>query len=230
MLNKDGFIIQARMGSKRLPGKSLKKINNTPILLRIIRSLKRKKKFKNILIIVATTNLKIDDIIASLSVKENVYVFRGSPRNVLERYYLTAKKYKLRNIIRLTSDNPFTDTLFLEKLIQLHLKNKNDYTSSKENLPIGMGAEIFTFKALKKAYKFSTSKKDKEHVCDYILKNYKKFKIQKLKFKIASKKIKKLRLTVDTQKDLLFNRNFFKSKIKSNIRKLIYSTYLKIKI
>ena len=77
MLNKDGFIIQARMGSKRLPGKSIKKINNTPILLKIIRSLKRKKKFKNILIIVATTNLKIDDIIARLSLKENVIIFRG---------------------------------------------------------------------------------------------------------------------------------------------------------
>ena len=71
-----------------------------------------------------------------------------------------------------------------------------------------MGAEILTFRSLKKAYKFSTSKKDKEHVCDYILDNTKKFKIQNLKFKISSKKIKKLRLTVDTQKDLIFNRNF----------------------
>ncbi len=221
MLNKDGFIIQARMGSKRLPGKSLKKINNTPILLRIIRSLKKKKKFKNILIIVATTKLKIDDKIVKLSLKEKVNIFRGSNQNVLERYFLAAKKYNLRNIIRLTSDNPFIDTLFLEKLIQSHLKNKNDYTSSKDDLPIGMGAEILTFTALKKAYKFSTSKKDKEHVCDYIIDNHKKFKIQNLKFKILSKKIKRLRLTVDTQKDLLFNRNFFKSKIRSKIRKLI---------
>ena len=221
MLNKDGFIIQARMGSKRLPGKSIKKINNTPILLKIIRSLKRKKKFKNILIIVATTNLKIDDIIVRLSLKENVIIFRGSHHNVLKRYFKTKKKYKLRNIIRLTSDNPFVDTLFLEKLIQSHIKNKNDYTSSKKGLPIGIGAEILTFESLKKAYKFSKSKKDKEHVCDYILNNNKKFKIQNLKFKIKSKKIKKLRLTVDTQKDLLFNRNFFKSKIKNDIRKYI---------
>tara|TARA_B100000073_G_scaffold282046_1_gene242830 strand:+ start:70 stop:756 length:687 start_codon:yes stop_codon:yes gene_type:complete len=221
MLNKDGFIIQARMGSKRLPGKSLKKINNIPILIKIIRSLKRKKKFKDILIIVATTNLKIDDIIVKLSLKENVIIFRGSHNNVLERYYLAAKKYRLKNIIRLTSDNPFVDTLFLEKLIQLHIKNKNDYTSSKETLPIGMGAEILTFRSLKKAYKFSTSKKDKEHVCDYILDNTKNFKIQNLKFKISSKKIKKLRLTVDTQKDLIFNRNFFNSKIRTNLRKFI---------
>ena len=221
MSNKDGFIIQARMGSKRLPGKSIKKINNTPILIKIIRSLKRKKKFKNILIIVATTKLKIDDIIVKLSLKENVIIFRGSHHNVLERYFLAAKKYKLRNIIRLTSDNPYVDTLFLEKLIKSHLKNKNDYTSSKEMLPIGMGAEILTFGSLKKVYKFSKSKKDKEHVCDYILDNNKKFKIQNLKFKISSNKVKKLRLTVDTQKDLLFNRNFFKSKIRNDIRKFI---------
>ncbi len=84
-----------------------------------------------------------------------------------------------------------------------------------------MGAEILTFRSLKKAYKFSTSKKDKEHVCDYILDNTKNFKIQNLKFKISSKKIKKLRLTVDTQKDLIFNRNFFNSKIRTNLRKFI---------
>lgn len=221
MLDKYGFIIQARMGSKRLPGKSLKKINNTPILLCILKSLKRKKQFKNFNIIVATTNLQIDDIIAKVSSDNRVKVFRGSHLNVLERYYLCAKKFKLKNIIRLTSDNPFVDTFFLEKLIYNHTINKNDYTSSKDSLPIGLGAEMMTYAALKEAYKFSKNLKEKEHVCDYILNNSKKFKIQNLIFKSSSERIKNLRLTVDTKEDLAFNRKFYNSKTKRNIRKLI---------
>ena len=129
--------------------------------------------------------------------------------------------YALNLIEPLQTKNIFVNTHYHADLIQSHIKNKNDYTSSKKGLPIGVGAEILTFESLKKAYKFSKSKKDKEHVCDYILNNNKKFKIQNLKFKILSKKIKKLRLTVDTQKDLLFNRNFFKSKIRNDIRKFI---------
>lgn len=221
MLNKYGFIIQARMGSKRLPGKSLKKINNTPILSWIINSLKRKKKFKKFKIIVATTNLKIDDIIAKVSIKHEVNVYRGSHHNVLERYYLCAKKFALNNIIRLTSDNPFVDTFFLEKMINEHEKNKNDYTSSKDSLPIGLGAEMMTYLALQKAYNFSKSDKEKEHVCDYILNNPQKFKIQNLVFKSNSKKIKNLRLTIDTKEDLIFNRRFCNSKTKIKIRELI---------
>tara|TARA_B110000008_G_C16963428_1_gene561080 strand:+ start:70 stop:756 length:687 start_codon:yes stop_codon:yes gene_type:complete len=221
MLNKYGFIIQARMGSKRLPGKSLKKINNTPILSWIINSLKRKKKFKKFKIIVATTNLKIDDIIAKVSIKHEVNVYRGSHHNVLERYYLCAKKFALNNIIRLTSDNPFVDTFFLEKMINEHEKNKNDYTSSKDSLPIGLGAEMMTHLALQKAYNFSKSDKEKEHVCDYILNNPQKFKIQNLVFKSNSKKIKNLRLTIDTKEDLIFNRRFCNSKTKIKIRELI---------
>ena len=221
MLNKYGFIIQARMGSKRLPGKSIKKINNIPILSWIIKSIKKKKNFKNFKIIVATTNLKVDDIIDKISSKQGAKVYRGNQHNVLERYYLCAKKFALNNIIRLTSDNPFVDTFFLEKLIYEHTKNNNDYTSSKESLPIGLGAEMMTYSALKKAYKFSKSNKEKEHVCDYIFNNPQKFKIQNLNFQYNSKRIKNLRLTVDTKEDLVFNRRYCNSKTKSNIRKLI---------
>ena len=137
-------------------------------------------------------------------------IFRGSENNVLERYYEAAKKNKIKNILRLTSDNPFVNIIFLEKLVEIHLKNKNDYTSSKLNLPIGIGAEIMNMKSLRLSYKFAKTKDEKEHVCDYILNNANKFKIQNLEFKYKFQKNKKLRLTVDTEKDLKFCRLFFK--------------------
>ena len=78
MYNNYGFVIQARMGSKRLPGKSLKKINKTPILGWIINSLKQETNFNNKKIIVATSKNQIDDIIEEYSKSKNVSVFRGS--------------------------------------------------------------------------------------------------------------------------------------------------------
>ena len=190
MSSKFGIIIQARIGSKRLYGKSIKKIGKVPILIRIVRSIRQNNFFKNVKIVIATTNLINDNKIIKLAKTEKVQIFRGSENNVLERYYEAAKKNKIKNILRLTSDNPFVNIIFLRKLVEIHLKNKNDYTSSKLNLPIGIGAEIMNMKSLRLSYKFAKTKDEKEHVCDYILNNANKFKIQNLEFKYKFQKIK----------------------------------------
>ena len=110
-------IIQARMGSRRLPGKSLMKFNNiTPLEVLI----KRIKKIKNIkLIIIATTKLKKDDIFIKYAKNLKVKIYRGNNNNVLERYYLAAKFFNSKNIIRLTADCPFIDQFTLTKMIRL---------------------------------------------------------------------------------------------------------------
>ncbi len=225
MSSKFGIIIQARIGSKRLYGKSIKKIGRVPILIRIVRSIRQNNFFKNVKIVIATTNLINDNKIIKLAKTEKVQIFRGSENNVLERYYEAAKKNKIKNILRLTSDNPFVNIIFLRKLVEIHLKNKNDYTSSKLNLPIGIGAEIMNMKSLRLSYKFAKTKDEKEHVCDYILNNANKFKIQNLEFKYKFQKNKKLRLTVDTEKDLKFCRLFFKKKLKILNESIYYDSY-----
>ena len=70
--------------------------------------------------VVATTILKKDDVIAELCLSKGIECFRGSEDNVLERYYLCAQKYNFKNIVRLTGDNPFTDIEELDNLINLH--------------------------------------------------------------------------------------------------------------
>ena len=224
MSNKFGIIIQARMGSRRFYGKSIKKIGKLPILVRIIRSIKKNIFFKSARIIVATTRLRDDDKIEELAKNEKIEIFRGSEKNVLERYYKSAEANRFKNILRLTSDNPFVHINFLAKLIQLHLINRNDYTSSKLGLPIGLGAEVMTIDALKKSYRFAKRKDEKEHVCDYILNNHNKFKIQHLKFKYKLNKTKNLRLTVDTEQDLKFCRYFYKMKLKELNRRIYYDS------
>ena len=113
------LIIQARMGSKRLPGKSLKKYENTTPLEVLINRIKNIRNIKNI--IIATTKLKKDNIFSKYSKKLKVKLFRGNNNNVLDRYYSAAKFYKSKRIIRLTSDCPFIDVSTIIKMMKISI-------------------------------------------------------------------------------------------------------------
>ena len=100
-----GCIIQARMGSSRLPGKVMKKINNEiPMLKFQMNQLKFSKYIDKI--IIATTTLENDDFIVSFCEQNNIEHFRGSSKDVLGRYYNCSRKFRLPTIVRITSDNP----------------------------------------------------------------------------------------------------------------------------
>lgn len=193
-----GIVIQARMGSRRLPGKVLKKIGNDTLLEHIISRLKLLKHKAGI--IIATSDLPIDNVIEDLCMAKGINCFRGSEKNVLERYYLCAKKYGFRHIVRLTGDNPFTDIEELDNLIALHFYSGADYTNSFEFLPIGVGAEIFAFSALEKVYREGRQAQHIEHVNEYIIENPSMFKCSVLGG-ISEKHRHDIRLTVDTEED-----------------------------
>lgn len=194
-----GIILQARMGSTRLPGKVLKMIGDRPLLGHIIYRVGLLKNHANL--VVATTTKPEDDVIAEFSKKNGVDCFRGSEENVLERYYMCAKKYGFSDILRLTADNPFIDIEELDRLIELHKRTNSDYTHSFGVLPVGVGAEIFTFGALEKSYRCSTKSNHFEHVNEYIQENTDLFKITVLDV-APEKKRPDVRLTVDTEEDL----------------------------
>ncbi len=194
-----GIIIQARMGSTRLPGKVLMFLGGKTLLDHILeRVMLLKNEHK---VIIATTKKKRDDLINEWCLSRKITCFRGEEDNVLKRYYVCAKKYKFNNIVRLTADNPFLDPSELDNLINLHLHNSYDYSNSFGQLPIGVGAEIFTIDALRKSFHFGTKDHHKEHVNEYIFDNPSGFNIGKLKIK-NNKCAPRLSLTVDTKKDL----------------------------
>jgi len=193
-----GIIIQARMGSNRLPGKVLKKIGNKTLLEHIFYRLSFLK--TSVKVILATSINPENDIIESFCSENNITCYRGSENNVLERYYLCAKKYNFEHIIRLTADNPFTDIEELDNLINLHLETKSDYSHSFTNLPKGVGAEIFTFKTLEKSCIEGKEPHHLEHVNEYILENLDLFKITVLN--VPKEKNKpEISLTIDTLED-----------------------------
>lgn len=186
------------MGSKRLPGKVLKIINHKTMLEHIFFRLTFLK--ANAKIVLATSISPVDNIIEELCIKLNVNCFRGSKENVLERYYMCAKKYGFYNIVRLTGDNPFVDIEELDNLIDLHLKTASDFSNSFKSLPVGAGAEIFTFAALEKSYLEGKAPHHLEHVDEYMLENPAIFKTSILMV-APDKNRHEIRLTVDTEED-----------------------------
>ena len=192
-------IIQARMGSSRLPGKVLKSYDNINSLDIIIEKLKNIKEINKI--ILATTKKKEDYIFYNYCKKKNIYFFRGAENNVLKRFYDCAKVFKLKNIIRITSDCPFVDIHTIKKMINIQKKKKFDYLANTYPLPCkfpdGSDIEIFKFSTLKKTFENSRLPSDKEHVTKYMWES-KKFKIKKID---TRKDLSTYRYTIDTEKD-----------------------------
>lgn len=194
-----GIILQARMGSTRLPGKVMAMIGDKPLIGWIFYRMSFLKNGARL--VVATTVKPEDDAIAGFCEKNGVDCFRGSEENVLERYYMCAKKYGFFDIVRLTADNPFVDVEELDRLVKLHKRTRSEYTHSFGELPVGAGAEIFTFEALEKSYRYATKMNHFEHVNEYIQENPGLFKITALPVS-PDKKRPDMRLTVDTEEDL----------------------------
>jgi spore coat polysaccharide biosynthesis protein SpsF len=194
-----GVIIQARMGSARLPGKVLRKLNGLPILGHIFGRLCLLQHEASV--VVASSVNPADDAIAAYCTEHSILCFRGSQEDVLARYVACAEELSFAHIARLTGDNPFIDIDELDRLIALHLLEGNDYSHSIGELPIGVGAELFTLSALQRCAREGEQPHHREHVNEYILENPALFKVGRLRG-IAPRKVRpQLRLTVDTEDD-----------------------------
>lgn len=195
---KVGAIVQARMGSTRLPGKVLRPIVGKPLLDHVLGRLATLD--YPVRVVVATSSLPKDDAIAVHAVAKGVAVFRGSEQDVLDRYYRCADEYGFDHVVRLTADNPFTDIDELRRLIELHQAEGNDYSHSFGVLPIGAGSEIFTFEALRRSAHEGDDPRHREHVNEYILDHLDAFKVGVLQVE-AAKSRPDVSLTVDTEED-----------------------------
>jgi spore coat polysaccharide biosynthesis protein SpsF len=186
------------MGSTRLPGKVLKPIAGKPLL---DHALGRASLLAYpVKVVVATSDLPKDDAIAHHCQSRGVAVYRGSETDVLDRYYRCACENGFAHVVRLTADNPFTDMEELQRLIEQHLTQHNDYTHSFGSMPLGVGAEIFRFTALEKSVLEGHAPNHREHVNEYIQENQDIFRIGVLEIP-AAKCRPDLRLTVDTEDD-----------------------------
>ena len=149
-----GCIIQARMGSTRLPGKVLKKINGkVPMLKFQLDQLKYSKCIEKI--VVATTNMEEDDEIVNFCKANDVECFRGESENVLDRYYQCAKKFNFSIILRIPSDKPLIDPEIVDEIIGKFDLEYYDYVSNFLTLsyPSGTEVEVLSSKTLESVWK-----------------------------------------------------------------------------
>lgn len=186
------------MGSSRLPGKVLKMVSGKPLLDHVLGRLALLK--FPVKVVIATSLQRQDDVIAQYCLNMGLALFRGSETDVLNRYFECASEYDFKHVVRLTADNPFTDIEELQHLIQQHLTQSNDYTHSFGFMPLGVGAEIFTFAALERSAKESYDPNHREHVNEYILENPSLFSVGRLEVPMAKQR-PDLRLTVDSEED-----------------------------
>ena len=196
--NKVDVIIQARWSSSRFEGKILKKIANKTLLEILITRLKKSQKISNIY--VSTSTNKKDFKIVNECKRLKIDYFKGSEDDVLSRYYHTAKKFNIKNILRITSDCPFSDPLLIDSAIDYYFKKNLDYLSntSPPTYPDGLDLEVFNFKTLEQAFNNSVRKFDREHVTPYIRRNK---NLKKGNYKNIHN-YSHLRLTVDEPIDL----------------------------
>tara|TARA_X000000368_G_C23057186_1_gene724570 strand:+ start:5244 stop:5978 length:735 start_codon:yes stop_codon:yes gene_type:complete len=195
-------IIQARMGSSRLPKKTLMDIDGTPSLKFMIDRVKKSKLIDKI--VVATTNKEEDNEIVNFCYNNNIFCHRGSEDDVLDRYYQTAKEYEAKTVVRLTSDCPLIDPYLIDDTINLFIQKKVDYVANTvppevKKYPDGSDVEVFSFKNLNRAWIEAKDIKDREHVTFYFWKRNKDFTTAMLDNKYDWGKY---RITIDYKEDI----------------------------
>lgn len=198
---KIGAIIQARMGSSRLPGKVLKNLAGQPMIWHVIDRLKRSNNVNEI--IIATTTNDRDDVLQKIAEDSNVSFFRGAEEDVLKRYVDASTKFEIDMIVRITSDCPLIDPVTIDRLIQSHIEKNADYSSNtiKRSFPRGLDSEIFSRKLLEYADQNAQAQYQREHVTPFFYENPSKFKLNNLLAK-GDLNYPKFRLSVDTPEDL----------------------------
>lgn len=195
------IIIQARMNSKRLPFKALLPILDRPLLSYTFERLLSIRTPCKLLL--ATTEAPSDDPLESLAKSFGLEVYRGSETNVLERFYCAAKPFEPEVIVRITGDCPLVQPSLLKQMLSFFQSQSYDYISNvlKRSYPKGMDLELFTFKALERAYKKSSTLYQKEHVTPYFYQNPNEFSLFNFEY---SEDFSYLNVSVDTKEDFEF--------------------------
>jgi spore coat polysaccharide biosynthesis protein SpsF len=193
-------IIQARMGSSRLPSKVLKPVMGKPLLGWMLDRLSGCNKLDDI--IVATTTHDNDDVIEKFVNDYGRQVYRGSQEDVLDRYYRAASIHQADVIVRITADCPLLDPIIVDEMVTRFTHLDLDFLSNSEPLPSawpdGMDVSIMSFEALSMAWRDSIKPSDREHVTFYFWNNLNLFKCKR---EDHNPDLSRYRLTIDYQED-----------------------------
>ena len=199
-------IIQARMGSSRLPGKVLQDIQGETMLARVVTRVQRARAIG--MVLVATSDGSADDRIVQECRRCSVPVFRGSEDDVLDRYFRAAQWAKADVVVRVTSDCPLIDPEITDKVVRAFLAGRPDYASNTmiRTYPRGLDTEVMTRQALERAWHAADQPYQRAHVTPYIYEHPEEFDLLSVEGDVDRSQH---RWTVDTPEDLEFVRAIY---------------------
>lgn len=199
-------ILQARMGSKRLPGKVLADLCGRPMLAHIIERLKEAGTISEV--IVATTVRPEDEAVVNLATEMGVASFRGPVDDVLGRIARVVERWGAGVIAHASGDNPLTDPQVLDRLVSHHAEGGYDFTYMA-GLPVGTGVDVFSGGTIMALDRLAAEPAYREHVNAYIFDHIGSFKAARL---LPDAELRKpnIRLTVDTADDLKLVREIYR--------------------
>lgn len=191
-------IVQARMGSTRLPGKVLMPILGQPMLALQLQRVSAAKLVDRV--VIATSGHPSDLAIQQFAQIKGIPCIRGAVDDVLDRYHQAAKRNNAEHIVRLTGDCPLIDPDVIDTVIRVHIKERNDYTSNVHppTFPDGMDVEVMSFAALNEAWSYADKPSEREHVTSYFRRDLDHVQMGNV---LHDQDLSHLRLTVDEAAD-----------------------------
>lgn len=192
------LIIQARMGSSRLPGKVLKPLGNSVVLDYVVSRCVSIAQVDRV--IVATSSLLQDEPIRRWCTDHDIEWFQGSEDDVLSRFYECAKPHSPDYVVRVTADCPFVDIDLAENMISAARENPADIVRINGELPRGIAVEVVSFSALEYMHRYAHEPRHREHVTYYAYEHSEDFR-QTFVHAPDSMRHPQLRITLDTEED-----------------------------
>lgn len=197
-------IIQARIGSTRLPGKVLLDIAGRPTLVHV---LERVQAIVGVdAVVVATTTDVKDDPVAEMATKAGAAVFRGSEDDVLDRFYQAACRNGATAVVRVTADCPLLDPQVSSLVLRRYQEGDVDYVSNffeRRTFPDGLDTEVFGVAALERAWREARYRSEREHVTPYLWKHPELYRLAGVQ---SQEDLSMYRWTLDEPQDLEFMR------------------------
>ena len=206
-------IVQARMGSKRFPGKMLSTLDGHSVLEWVLRRVSRSRRLDEV--VLATSDLPRDDALVEVARTCGVRTFRGSEDNVLDRFCSAGDAFGAQLVVRVCADNPFVDPAEIDRLIEFHLNNKSDLSCNHQDrlgskYADGFGAEVLSLNTLRSIADCATEPRHREHVTLYIWEHPDDYIISGVPAPVGLA-FPQLRFDVDRPSDLVYLKSLCRS-------------------
>ncbi len=201
-------VIQARMASRRLPGKVIKEINGKPLILYLYERLTFSRLIDKIVIATGADDLNLP--IVQVAQENQIEYFAGSEEDLVDRFYQAARKFNGRVIVRVTGDCPLTDPELIDKMIAFYLENPDKYDCVTNILnptyPDGLDIEVMPFRTIERAWNEVKNPFWREWVFSYIAEHPKDYRLGSVE---NDRDLSDLRWTVDYKEDFVFVNEIF---------------------